>query len=75
MENGKLKKFFDLRLEWENGTDAKSRAEAACRLCRDGAVKPEGQPTPNREQRLLADYAEVRRRKSLRSRIKTENFF
>ena len=29
--------------------------------------------TTNRGQRLLADYAEVRRRKSLRSRIKAEN--
>ena len=32
-ENGKLYKFFDFCLEWENGTDAKPNAEAACRLC------------------------------------------
>jgi len=29
--------------------------------------------TPNRGQRLLADYAEVRRKKSLRSRIKAKS--
>ena len=32
-ENGKLL-FFGFRLELENGTDDKPRAEAACRLCR-----------------------------------------
>ena len=31
------------------------------------------EPTTSREQRMLAFYAEARRRKSLRSRIKAEN--
>ena len=31
------------------------------------------EPTTNREQRLLADFAEVRRRKSPRGGIKAEN--
>ena len=31
------------------------------------------EPTTSREQRMPAFYAEARRRKSLRSRIKTEN--
>ncbi len=37
-------------------------------------LKRKAELTPNRGQRLLADYAEVRRKKSLRSRIKAENF-
>ena len=38
----------------------KLRAKAVYSLCRNGAVKPEGQPTPSRAQRLLADYAEAK---------------
>ena len=38
------------------------RAEAACRLCRT-ARRKNTEGVLNREQRLLADYAEVRRRK------------
>ena len=75
-ESGKLL-VFDFRLECENGPLRLSRGQMAnlFALCRDGAVKPEGQATPNRAQRMLAFYAEVRRSKSLQSRIKAENFF
>ena len=73
MENGKLLVFrFSIGVGKRNAA-IKSRAETACRLCRDEAVKPEGQLTTNRGQRLLADYAEVRRRKSPRRGVKTEN--
>ena len=40
----------------------------------EAGLKRKAELTPNREQRVLAHFAEVRRKKSLRSRIKTENF-
>ena len=55
----------------ENGTDAiKSRAETACRLCQDGAVKPEGQPTTNREQSEQAPSAEPQGGKACEAGLK-----
>ena len=49
-ESGKLL-FFGFRLELKTEPTHEARAEAACRLCRGEAVKPEGQPTLRSESR------------------------